>query len=124
MDIKQYLLESEKTNSHLFNPDERAKNLLHGSIGISTEAGELLDHMKKHIYQDRDLDVVNIKEELGDIMWYMAIILRALNLDFEEILDLNIQKLRKRYGEEFDEQKALLRDLDEERKILEGKETK
>jgi hypothetical protein len=47
-------------------------------------------------------------------MWYMAILLRELDLDFYQILDDNIAKLKKRYGEKFDEEKAANRDIDNE----------
>lgn len=121
MNIKKYLEESEKTLSTGFNIDDKKAKLLHAAIGLSTESGEILDAFKKSIYYGKELDVVNIKEELGDIMWYMAILLRDLDFDFEEILDINIEKLRKRYGEKFDKQKSLKRNLKAERKILEGK---
>ncbi|MCA9385315.1 nucleoside triphosphate pyrophosphohydrolase family protein [Candidatus Dojkabacteria bacterium] len=119
MDINTYLVESEKTLSTNFNSNEKTERLLHGAIGIVTESGELLDALKKKLYYGKELDVVNIKEELGDLMWYIAIILRELDFELEDILDLNISKLRSRYGETFLEHKALQRDLDTERAILE-----
>lgn len=116
MNIEQYKADSERT----LIDKGHDMNLLHAAMGIGTEAGELLDAFKRNIFYGKDLDVVNIKEEVGDIMWYVAILLRELDLDFHEILDLNIKKLRARFPDKFTEKDALNRDLDQERDILEG----
>lgn len=116
MDIKTYEKESERT----LIDKGHDMNLLHAAMGIGTEAGELLDAFKRKIFYGKELDVVNIKEEVGDIMWYVAILLRELDLDFEDILQLNIDKLKARFPEKFTEHHALNRDLDTERSILEG----
>jgi len=97
--------------------------LLHGAIGMATEAGELLDQLKKHIFYGKELDEINLVEELGDSDWYKGIIVDELQTSFEHIWKLNIEKLKKRYGnKKFAETKALGRDLDAERKILEEDE--
>ena len=116
MDFKTYLTESQRTLI------EKGKdmNMLHGAIGIGTEAGELLDTFKRNIFYGKPLDTVNIKEELGDIMWYVAILCRELELDMDDVLQTNIDKLRARYPEKFTSHHALNRDLDNERRILEG----
>lgn len=116
MDIKTYLDASERT---LINKG-KDMNLLHAAMGISTEAGELMDAFKRKMFYGKELDVVNLKEEMGDIMWYMAILMRELDLDFHEILQLNIDKLRARFPDKFTEFDALNRNLDKERKILES----
>jgi len=94
--------------------------LLHGGMGISTEAGELLDALKKHIFYGKKLDYVNISEELGDILYYISICMNVLGISFEEVMEKNIEKLKARYPEKFTEDKAINRDLDTERKILEN----
>lgn len=118
MKIEKYLTESKKTLSENSSIDDKKIRLLHGAIGLVTESGELMDAFKKSIYYGKKLDVVNVKEELGDIMWYFAIFLRELDIKFEDLLDINIEKLRSRYGEKFSEKKAFKRDLKAERKIL------
>lgn len=117
MDIKTYLSESERT----LVQKGKDMNLLHGAIGIATEAGELLDAFKKKLFYGKELDVVNVKEEVGDLMWYVAIFLRELEIDFEDVLQVNIDKLRARYPEKFSESHALNRNLEKEREILEKK---
>lgn len=93
--------------------------LMHAAIGISTEAGELLDAMKKHIYYGKELDKVNLKEEMGDLFWYMAIMADVLDIPFETIMQNNLDKLKARYGDKFSAEKAINRDLSVEREILE-----
>lgn len=100
---------------------DRNIRLLHGAIGVATEGGELLDAIKKAIFYGRGLDVINFKEEVFDIMWYLAIICDALGTTFEEGMETNIAKLKARYGDKFSQQAALNRDLAAERLILEGK---
>jgi NTP pyrophosphatase (non-canonical NTP hydrolase) len=116
MDIKTYLNASERT----LIDKGHDMNLLHAAMGISTESGELMDAFKRKLFYGKPLDVVNVKEEIGDIMWYVAILLRELDLDFHELLQLNINKLTARFPEKFTEHHALNRDLGTERNILEG----
>lgn len=117
MTIESYITESSRT---LIDKGHDL-NMLHAAIGIGTEAGEMLDQFKRKMFYGRELDVVNVKEEIGDLMWYIAILLRELDLNFEEILQLNIDKLRARFPEKFSEHHAINRNLDKERDILEGR---
>lgn len=113
-------MQSEKTLSNQFHAsEEKNQKLLHAVIGLSTESGELLDQIKKVIFYGKELDRTNIKEEIGDLMWYMAILLRELDLNLEDILEININKLKARYGDKFNSESALNRNLDIEREILE-----
>lgn len=95
--------------------------ILHGAIGCGTEAGELLDAVKRYIFYGKPIDRTNIIEELGDIEWYMAIIRDVLNVSQEEVQQLNISKLQKRFPEKFTEADAIDRDLQAERDALEGR---
>lgn len=93
--------------------------LTHGVFGLVTEAGEMLDALKKHLFYGAPLDLTNIKEELGDVEWYMSLILTFLGTTHDSIFELNVAKLKSRYPERFEESQALNRDLQKERKILE-----
>lgn len=73
-------------------------HLLHMVVGISGEAGELLDAVKKHVIYQKPLDRANMVEELGDLRFYMAGIMNALNITEDEILKQNNRKLGKRYA--------------------------
>lgn len=72
-------------------------NLLHGAVGVSGEAGELLDAAKKYWAYGKPLDVVNVIEELGDIEFYAALVRMLLNLTREQVLAANVEKLSDRY---------------------------
>lgn len=95
--------------------------LFHGIIGKFTEVGEMLEAMEEHIATGTPLDVVNLREELGDDSWYNAIICDATGIRMEDTLALVIDKLRARYGDKFDAYLANNRDLITERQILERK---
>ena len=99
--------------------NEGNENLLHATIGISTEAGELLDAVKKHLFYGKPLDVVNLQEELGDLYWYMSVLCEWLGCTHEELMERNIDKLKVRYPEKFTSEAATNRNLEDERKVLE-----
>lgn len=137
MDNKTYQKSAQRTNEpdipaivgRLYNntavgetrdiENKKRIDLLHASMGMVTEAGEFMDMMKKHLFYGKPQDEVNLKEEIGDILWYAAIALEALGTDFSEVMETNINKLKARYPEKFTEDKAINRDLETERKILE-----
>ena len=99
---------------------ESTVRLLHGAIGLCTEAGELQDALKRHIFYGKPIDLVNVKEEIGDAFWYMAILADACGTDLGQIAEANIAKLRARFPDKFSEQAAIDRDLDNERSTLES----
>lgn len=94
--------------------------ILHAIIGISTESGELNDALKKALFYGRPMDKVNLIEEAGDLLWYTAVLLNECDVSFEEVMERNIAKLRTRFPDKFDPERARNRDLDAERKVLEG----
>ena len=73
-------------------------HLLHMSIGISGEAGELLDAVKKYAIYRKGLDKENIIEELGDLRFFMAGLMNALNITEYDIIEYNNAKLARRYA--------------------------
>ena len=96
----------------------KSNRLLHAAMGATTEANEILDAMKKHIFYGKELDKVNLFEEVGDLFWYLAIIADVVGFSFEDAMEKNLAKLRARYGDEFDPEKALNRDLEKELEAL------
>ena len=74
--------------------------LLTAALGLSAEAGEFTEVVKKIIFQGKPYNednVFHMKRELGDICWYLAQAFMALDTNFDEILDMNIEKLSARY---------------------------
>lgn len=82
------------------------ERLLTGAVGLSAEAGELMEIVKKLIFQGKPVNeetIFHMKRELGDVMWYIMQVLMALDVDITEIVEMNVEKLAKRYpGGEFD----------------------
>ena len=76
--------------------------------------------MKKHLFYVKDLDRVNIIEEAGDLLWYLAILFDELGTSFHEVMSSNIAKLRSRYPEKFTSINATKRNIEDERHILEA----
>lgn len=94
--------------------------LTHAAAGMTTETGEFFDALKKHIFYGKELDKVNLQEELGDLLWYVGLAMDILGISMDEVLTKNISKLRARYPEKFTEEHATNRNLDKERQILES----
>ena len=84
-------------------PSER---LLTAAVGMSAEAGEFTEIVKKMIFQGKPVNEDNLfhlKRELGDIMWYVMQACMGLGTDLDEIIEMNVDKLKARYpGDEFD----------------------
>lgn len=95
-------------------------DVLHALVGISTEAGELLDVAKKAMFYGKAVDYVNLDEEMGDVLWYVAIYCNARGIEIGELMQRNINKLRTRFPSSFTEEAANNRDLAAERKTLEA----
>ena len=118
MKSKQFIKECQRTKSGMRNfPDP---DLVHAAMGLATESGEFLDNIKKHMFYNKPLDRTNLKEELGDILWYAAIAMSVLDTDFNKEMDRVIGKLKLRYPEKFSEENAINRDLESEQKYLEN----
>jgi len=83
--------------------------VLHMAVGISGESGELLDAIKKWAIYQKPLDVDNVIEELGDLEFYLEGIRQKLGLDRNKILERNIEKLRRRYGNKYSNEAAQAR---------------
>ena len=96
-------------SDRLVELDQRGINierLLTGAVGLSAEGGELMEIVKKLIFQGKpvnDETIFHLKRELGDVMWYVMQILMALDITIEEVVEMNVEKLQKRYpGGAFD----------------------
>lgn len=75
----------------------------HMAYGLVTESGEILDALKKHKFYGRDLDIKNLKEEAGDLCWYLYQFLEGIGYTPEQCRADNIKKLEKRYPEKFED---------------------
>ena len=82
------------------------ERLLTAGVGINAEGGEFLEIIKKMVFQGKPWNDDNREHliiELGDLLWYVAQATQALGVSFEEVIETNVNKLKKRYpGGEFD----------------------
>ena len=90
--------------------DANVPKLLTAALGLTAESGEFTEVVKKIILQGKPYNEENIfhmKRELGDICWYLAQACMALDTTFDEIIEMNVDKLKARYpGGEFDVHKS------------------
>ena len=80
--------------------------LLNGCLGLAGESGEFLDIVKKWLFHEKPIDEEHMKKELGDVFWYTALICDAMGWSMDEIMQMNIDKLKARYPEGFDTEKS------------------
>ena len=100
----------QKLAMRTLNPDLSDKDILiNGVMGLCGESGEAIDIVKRHLAQGHDLDKEHLASELGDIAWYLAETATVLGYNLEDILQMNIDKLKKRYPEGFETEKSLHR---------------
>lgn len=93
------------------NPQLSEKDvLINGVMGLCGESGEVIDLVKKHLAQGHPLDKEKIAKELGDVAWYLAETAYAIGYPLEEILQMNIDKLKIRYPDGFDPEKSMNRE--------------
>lgn len=97
-----------------------SKDYLHAVMGIVTEGGELAKTVVDATRQSPGVDRENAIEEIGDVLWYIAIACDALGVNIEDAMRANIAKLKSRYPERFTESNALIRDTDLEMAAIKG----
>jgi len=127
MDPKQYQEAIKRTDygetnlirlqNRLHEPE--TARMVHYSLGLAGESGEIVDHVKKCIRDGLKMDRVNLIEEVGDILWYCTNMLTVLGSTIEEAMQANIDKLSQRYPEGFTESAGPNREVVTERKVLE-----
>lgn len=83
--------------------------LLNGALGLTGEAGEVADSIKKTIFHGHKMDYDGLVKELGDVCWYLALLCHAIDVPLEEVMIRNIEKLKKRYPEGFSESASINR---------------
>lgn len=96
-------------------------DLLHGIIGAATESGELAEIAIKYLHVEAEPDTVNVREEVGDVLWYLSRLVKWADTTFDAEMRRNIAKLRARHKPTgFDRERDINRDHAAERHVLEG----
>ena len=102
--------EYQKLAMKTLNPSLTKKDMLvNGVMGLNGESGEVIDVVKKHMFQGHELDIDKIKKELGDVMWYVAEVCEALDLSMDEVMEANIAKLANRFKNGFTKEESINR---------------
>ncbi len=94
-----------------FEPNAEIRNsdfggILNACLGLSGEVGEFNDMVKKWVFHEKELDIDHAKKEAGDICWYLAMLCESFGWNLEEIMQMNVDKLKARYPEGFDTYRA------------------
>lgn len=103
MDANEYQKYALRTQKADRDPRDR---LIVSMMGLCGEAGEASNIVKKHVFHGHDLDREHLKEELGDVAWYLAAAADAIGVSLNDILQANIDKLYARYPGGFDEERS------------------
>lgn len=93
----------QNTQEHNFY---KTADLLNGVLGLTGEAGEVADLVKKGIFHQKGIDETHLKKEIGDVMWYVAMICESCGFSLDDVLETNVEKLKARYPEGFDVKRA------------------
>lgn len=97
MTLDEY--QKQAATTALFTGDE-FMDLLHWTLGVGGEAGELTEKIKKIVRDKKgkmnDTDREELMKEVGDVLWYLAVLSRHLGYDFDEVAEKNLAKLKSR----------------------------
>ena len=105
MDFLEYQINARRTAK-----DEcKIEKLSHALEGLISEVGEIADAIKKYKRYGQALDSENIREEVGDVLWYLAMLCDAVSASLEVCASDNIAKLKRRYPDKFTEDHAAAR---------------
>lgn len=85
-------------------------SLRNAAYGLNGEAGEVIDLLKKYEFQGHKLSRIDIVDELGDVLWYVALACDALGLQMDYIMAHNVEKLKERYPDGFDTDRSVNRE--------------
>lgn len=88
--------------------DKSYDKLCHAVFGLSSEAGEVSGILQK-VYQGHGIDIEHFKKELGDCLWMIAEACDVFGIDLDEVMEINIEKLKKRYPDGFSAERSLHR---------------
>ena len=106
MEIREFQRVSTRTLNKELSKEQQVSNMIFGSNG---ELGEVTDILKKHLYQGHRIDKQHLAEEIGDTLFYIVNLCTIYNLDVEDILQANVDKLKKRFPNGFESNRSINR---------------
>ena len=110
---KQELITEQKyahevMRTYAGSPDDLSKLTL-GALGLAGESGEVIDMIKKRLFQGHTIDQEKLLDEMGDVYWYYTLILQTMGYSLQEVMSCNIAKLRRRYPGGFEVERSVNR---------------
>ncbi len=106
MELDEYQKLALRTAGHRESQD---KVLTYAALGLAGESGEVAEIIKKTFYHGHALDKESLHKELGDVLWYLAVMADGLGFSLDQIAQTNIAKLRARYPEGFSDDRSIHR---------------
>lgn len=110
--LQRFLIKIDAVNKianlegkQMINPED----LICGAMGLNGEAGEVVDLLKKIVFHGHKFNKEDMIKELGDVLWYVALICDSLGISMEEVMTKNIEKLMQRYPDGFTEEASINR---------------
>jgi len=110
MTLNRYQEEALRTATVNAKKPLEPLELARDALGVAGEAGEVADLVKKHVGHGHPLDPDKVKKELGDVLWYVAVLAERCGFSLEDVARANVEKLRKRYPKGFDPERSKNRD--------------
>lgn len=117
MDKVSFDVVSLDRNSEVKNEEV---DLFHAILGMVSEVGEICENVLHSYAHGKKIDKNNLSEEIGDLLWYIALFLRYTGSDFETEFNRNIEKLKKRFPDKFTIDNALNRNIEKEQEVFNG----
>ncbi len=109
--VRKFGLERDAvSNTSNIHTNDASFNLFHMSMGLVTEAAEVLDLLKKNMAYERPIDKIKLADELGDLVFYLFGALLDQNLTLEDVINMNMAKLNARYPNGYSHYSANNRD--------------
>ena len=106
MNLREYQQLCKKTAKPF---DDKTQAMSDWGLGVSGEAGDLAGCIKKTFYHNND-QTAGIRENVGDVMWYLSMICNTMGWELDDITSENIEKLSKRYKQGFTEEELRRKD--------------
>lgn len=103
---QQYVTEIMRTYA---GADDPVSKLVLGALGLAGETGEVIDMIKKRVYQGHAIDQEKLRDELGDVLWYFMLICHTGGYSLEEVMIANVEKLHRRYPHGFEAERSVYR---------------
>ncbi|MGH2496526.1 MAG: nucleoside triphosphate pyrophosphohydrolase family protein [Ktedonobacteraceae bacterium] len=107
--ITEHEYTSEVLRTYAGTPNSTLDKLTLGALGLAGESGEVIDMIKKRLFQGHDIDQNKLLDELGDVFWYYTLILQSMGYSLQEVMSRNIEKLRHRYPDGFEAERSVNR---------------